>query len=157
MPFTYATARGTNDVTNGSANTLTDHLRTVTGATRQAYFNALHLLGKGAGLTAISGISIELNRYSTPSTVGTGVTPRPRDPGSPAAVLAASHTPTRGTTATLQGVWGMGAAGPGGMVAANPDAKIGLAANGGANGNLDLESKSGTVSLNFEYTLEHEE
>lgn len=155
--FAYSISPGANVATNATANTLTDHLRTASGASRTALFNALYLIGKGAGLTAISGISVELNRYATPSTLGTAITPRPRDPDAQAAVLGANTAPSRGTTATLQLAVGCGAAGPGGWVAPNPDAKIVLEAGGGAQGNADLESKSGTVSLNFEYTLEHEE
>ena len=155
--FVYSIAPAANVATNGSADTDTDHLRFLTTATRAAYFNALYMLGKGAGLTAISGIVARLVRFTTPSTVGAAIVPRPRDPGAQSAVGTPFTGPTVGTTQTLQLAVGCGAAGPGGWVAPNPESQIALDANGGARGNLDLISQSGTVSLNFEYTLEYSE
>ena len=147
MPFVYGTTPSTNFTTNGTANTLTDHVRTLTGPTRAAMFNAIYLIGKGAGLTAISGIAIRANRYSTASTAGSAQTPAPRDPTAPASTITYNTGPTRGTTATTQLAIGCGAAGPGGWVAPNPDSVVLLVAGGGANGNVDFESISGTVSL----------
>jgi hypothetical protein len=155
--FVYATAPGANVATNATPNTLTDHLRTLTGSARQAIITALLLQGKGAGLTALTGIAVQLNRYGTASTSGSAITPQLRQPSAPAAVLTAFTGPTRGTTPTLQLAVGMGAAGPGGWVARDQDSGIALEAGGGAKGNLDLESITGGTSLNFEYTLEHAE
>lgn len=157
MPFFYAIAPGANVVTSGTANTEVDHLRTLTVAGRPAYITGCRAVGKGAALTAISGIIARLFRFATPSTVGTAITPRPRDPGSPAARLTAFTAPTIGGTPTLQEAFGFGAAGPGGWVAEDREAAIALDPAGGANGNLDLISASGTVSLNFEYSLTHAE
>jgi hypothetical protein len=42
-------------------------------------------------------------------------------------------------------------------VAPNPDSNIVLATNGGANGNVDFLSGSGTISLSFDMTVEHSE
>lgn len=155
--FVYSIAPAANVATHATPNTDVDHLRTVTGASRGARIQSCLLQGKGAGLTAISGIIVRLARYSTPSTVGSAITPRPRHPSNPAAGLVACTGPTVGTTQVVQLAIGCGAAGPGGWVAPNPDSVIELEANGGANGNLDLLSQSGTASLNFEYTLEHQE
>lgn len=155
--FVYSLAPGANVTTSGTANTEVDHLRTVTAAARAAFFTALYLIGKGAGLTVISGIVARLYRYATASTLGTTLVARPRDSGAPAARLTAATGPTAGATPTLQLAVGCGAAGPGGWVARTQDDTIALDAGGGANGNLDLESASGTVSLNFEYTLEFAE
>ena len=155
--FMYSISPAANVATNGSADTDTDHLRFLTTATKAAFVNALYLTGKGAGLTAISGIIARLVRFSTPSTVGSAIVPAPRGPGAPAAVGTPFTGPTVGTTQTLQLAVGCGAAGPGGWVAPTPSAQMGMNANGGALGNFDLISQSGTISLNFEYTLEYEE
>lgn len=155
--FVYSTVPGANVATNATPNTETDHLRTVTGASRQALLNALYVIGKGAGLTAISGIVFRFKRFSTASTAGAAITPAPRDPTAPASTITAATAPTAGATPTLQNAIGCGAAGPGGWVAPNPDSQMTMVAGGGANGNVDLFSASGTASLNFEYTLEHAE
>ena len=155
MPFVYQIAPHVNVTTSGTANTEVDHLRTATGATRAAAVTGCYVLGKGAGLTAISGIVIRLRRFATASTVGTAITPSPKDPTAPASTITAATTPTAGVTATQQVAFGCGAAGPGGWVARDRDSEILLVAGGGANGNLDIFSASGTVSLNFEYSTEH--
>lgn len=157
MPFVYAISPATNVSTNATPNTDTDHLRTLTGSTRGAAVTGLFLIGKGAGLTAISGIVVRLARYSTASTSGSSITPRGKAPSNPAAQLTAFTGPTVGTTQTVQQSVGCGAAGPGGWVARDADSAISLEAGGGANGNLDAISQSGTASLNFEYTLEFAE
>lgn len=157
MPFFYSIAPGANVATSGTANTEVDHLRTLTVAARPAYVTGCRVQGKGAGLTAISGIILRLFRFATPSTVGTTITPRPRDAGSVAARLTAFTAPTIGATPTLQEAFGCGAAGPGGWVAEDAEAAIALDPAGGANGNLDLMSASGTVSLNLEYGLTFKE
>jgi hypothetical protein len=156
MPFIYATAAAANVATNATPNTDTDHLRLLTVAAKGAGIKALYLIGKGAGLTAISGIAARLVRYGTPSTVGAAITPSPRGTIG-AASLTALTAPTVGATPLQQLVIGCGAAGPGGWVAPDVDSQISLDANGGANGNLDLLSSSGTAALNFQYSLEHAE
>lgn len=157
MPFIYGVSLATpgNYATNSTINTDTDHLRALTVATRPASVNAIYLLGKGAGLTAISGIIIRVARFSTPSTVGTAAQIRPRDPAAPAATTTWFTAPTVGTTQIQQLVVGCGAAGPGGWVAPTADSQIYLEANGGADGNLDLISQSGTISLNFEMSVDY--
>lgn len=160
MPAGYSLIgadNATNYTTSGTANTEVDHLRTLTVAARGAAFTGLYVAGKGAGLTAISGIAFRLKRFSTASTVGSALTPHPKDPLAAAAQLTAFTAPTLGTTATIVLFIGCGAAGPGGWVAPNPDQAIVLSANGGANGNLDLFSVSGTASLNFEWGMEEQE
>ena len=153
MPFVYATAPSANVATNGTINTDTDHLRFLTAAAKSATVKALYIIGKGAGLTAISGIAIRLVRQATPSTVGGAITPAPRGTVG-AASLTAFTAPTVGSTPTQALVVGCGAAGPGGWVAPDADSQIALDAAGGANGNLDMISSSGTLSLNFQDTIE---
>lgn len=157
MPFVYNIGPSANVATNGTANTDTDHLRLLTAAARTASVQGFTMGGKGAGLTAISGIVLRLVRFATASTAGSTITPRPRGPSSPAAGLTAFTGPTVGTTQTLQATGYCGAAGPGGWVARDADSCIQLEAGGGANGNLDAISQSGTVALNFEYSIEHNE
>lgn len=156
MPFIYATAPSANVATNATPNTDTDHLRVLTVAAKGAAIKALYLIGKGAGLTAISGIAARLIRLATASTSGSAITPSPRGTVG-AAALTGFTAPTIGATPLQQLVIGCGAAGPGGWVAPDVDSAIALDANGGANGNLDLISSSGTASLNFQYSLEHAE
>ena len=156
MPFVYATAPAANVAANATPNTDTVHLRLLTVAAKSAQVKALYLIGKGAGLTAISGIAVRLVRQATASTVGTAITPAPRGTIG-AASLTAFTGPTVGATPTQALVIGCGAAGPGGWVAPDLDSGIALDAAGGANGNLDLISSSGTASLNFQFTVEHAE
>lgn len=157
MPFGYSISPATNVTTNATPNTDTNHLRTVTAAARSAWITGLALVGKGAGLTAISGIVVRMTRFATASTSGSAITARPDDPANPAARTTAATGPTSGATPTVPKVAGCGAAGPGGWAARDLDHAIAMEANGGANGNLDLISQSGTASLNFEYTLEFQE
>lgn len=154
--FIYATAPVANVATNATPNTDTNHLRVLTVAAKGAMLKALYLIGKGAGLTAISGIATRIVRQGTASTVGSAITPAPRGTVG-AASLTAFTGPTVGATPLQQCVVGCGAAGPGGWVAPDFDSGITLDANGGANGNADVISQSGTAGLNFQYTLEHGE
>lgn len=155
--FTYSSAPGANVTTNGSANTDQDHLRTLTQSARTVILKLLRLTGKAAAKTSLSSIQVYIRRYTTPSTVGSGLTPRPRAPSSPAADLTAFTGPTVGTTVTLVGTVGCGAAGPGLWNAQDASSPVQLECGGGAKGNFDLVSQSGDTSLNFEYEMEHEE
>lgn len=155
--FIYNSAPGANITTNGSANTDTDHLRVLTQSARSVLVKALRLMGKGAGLTSLSGIQLYLRRYTTASTAGSGLTPRPSAPSAPAADLTAFTGPTVGATVTLVKAVGCGAAGPGAWVAEDDKSAIQLETGGGAKGNLDLVSQSGSTGLNLEYDLVHEE
>jgi len=142
--------------TNGTATTLTDHIRFLTVSPRACNIQGVYLQGRGAGLTAISGIMLRFQRFATASTSGTSATPHPRDAGQQAAVTTPFTLPTIGSGAVAtQLVIGCGAAGPGGWVAPNPDSYISLATGGGANGNGDFVSGSGTISLGFDMTIEH--
>lgn len=157
---TLATAESTTVMTpmfttNSSANTTTDHIRWLTVSPRPANIQACYVIGRGGGLTTISGISFRFMRFATASTVGTAASIRQRDPGAQNAITTAFTLPTIGSTPTLQLTFGCGAAGPGGWVSPNPDSVIYLATGGGANGNVDLLSGSATVSLNFDASVEH--
>lgn len=116
--------------------------------------------GRGAGLTAISGIAYRLKKFpTTGSSGGTGITPTPRDIGAQAAKSTAGAGTGGGTAAVTSGtgtpvyVGGClsGAAGPGGWTAANDDAMPKL--EGSANQSIDLFSASALASLNYEFKL----
>ena len=119
MPMVYNISLATqaNVATNATPNTENETFFVKAGV-RNAALQAMYVLGKGAGLTAISGIVFRIVKWGTASTAGTGITPAPRDPGMQAAKQTAASAPTLGTTRTNFGpVFGCGAAGPGGWVA----------------------------------------
>lgn len=153
----YNTSPPANVATSGTANTDADHLRILTVSPRMAFVRALYLKGKGAGLTAISGIEASLKRFATASTVGAAITPQPQDARGAAAVTTFFTGPTIGATPTIALSVSCGASGPSGWVAQDRDDEIVLEGAGGANGNLDLISQSGTISLNFGYSIRHGE
>lgn len=159
MPFYYRTSPTADVVTSASANTLVDHLRTLTVG-RDVEFMKLDLLGKGAAQPTITGIEISLIRYTTASTVGSAIVPSPGNKDMPVATLTPFTGPTAGTTLIYQWNGGMMSSGQGGFQPIDPNMDDAIFCNngGGAGGNLDLESQTeGTVALNFIYTLTHRE
>ena len=157
--FVYESSLATagNLTTNGTANTETEtfRLNAVTQG-RNVALQSIYLIGKGAGLTAISGIALRVITWGTGATVGTAITPAPKDQNAPAASATAASRPTAGTTRTNRIVIGCGAAGPGGWVAPNPDSTIAIRASATPQ-SIDGLDVSGTVSLNFEFSFEHQE
>lgn len=157
--FVYESSLATagNLTTNGSANTETETFRLNAIANgRNVGLQAVYLIGKGAGLTAISGISMRIITWTTGATAGTTITPSPKDINGPAATATAASRPTAGTTRTNRIVFGCGAAGPGGWVAPNPDSLI-MIRGQATPYSIDGLDVSGTVSLNFEFSFEHQE
>lgn len=154
MVYTSSLATAGNLTTNGSANTETDAFFLKAGV-RNAALQAVNLIGKAAGLTSISGIVMRMIKWGTASTAGVAMTPTPKDPGMQAAKATAASRPTSGTTRVNRGIFGCGAAGPGGWVAPNPDS-VELLEGGGAL-SIDGMDASGTVSLNYEFSIEHQE
>lgn len=169
MPFVYATSSVQNFgsttqgmQTSGTANTEIDAFFIKPG-TRNIGIQALYVGGKGAGLTAISGIAYRLKKWTTTaSSAGTAAVPAPRDIG----MQAAKATAATGATAqgaVTSGTGGptfllgivSGAAGPGGWVAPNADSLPTL--EGSAAQSIDLFSASGTASLFYDFTIEHVE
>lgn len=155
MPMVYTLALATpgNSATNSSANTENPTWTAKPGA-RNVALQAMYVTGKGAGLTAISGIIHRLRTYGTASTSagGTAITPTPKDPGMQAATAVCFSNQTLGSTPKNNVVFGSGAAGPGGWVAPNPDSVI--LVQGSAALSVDAVNASGTVSLNFEWSAE---
>jgi hypothetical protein len=150
-----------NYTSSGSANTPIDFLFIKPGATRPVGLLSLRTQGKGAGLTALSGIEIRVEQWtSTAASGGTSTTPAPVNNLAPAAAASMGMGAGGGTGAVVSGTGGpnfvggcgMGASGPGGWVAPNPDAPPLL--DGNANKSTDLFSASGTVSMNFGFSGE---
>jgi len=157
MPFMYSVAAGANYASHATPNTEDAYLA-LRQATRNFNLTALLVQGKGAGLTALSGISHRVKRWTTAGSGGTALTPAPRRIGTTASTTAADKQTalTPGTVSgVLQLVIGCGAAGPGGWVARDEDSKITVEAGG--SDELAAYSASGTASLNFEAAAEIEE
>ena len=152
----YKTSLATAGVltTNGSANTETDAWFLKAG-TRNAMLQSVSVIGRGGGLTAISGIAFRIIKFGTASTSGTSMTPAPADPGYQAAKATSASRPTAGSTRTNKHIFGCGAAGPGGWVAENPDTMEVLEGSGALS--LDMMDVSATVSLTYEFSLTHQE
>ena len=118
MPMVYTISLAT--AGNSTATTSETDVFFVKAGARNVALQSVYLIGKGAGLTAISGIAMRIIKWGTASTAGTSITPTPKDPGMQAAKATSASAPTSGTTRTQHVVFGCGAAGPGGWVAPNP-------------------------------------
>lgn len=154
MVYRVALATAGNTTTNATPATENETMFVKAGV-RNAALQAFYAMGKGAGLTAISGIIHRIINWATASTSGTGITPKPSDPGMQAAKATAASAPTAGSTRTQHMSIGCGAAGPGGWVAPNPDSLILL--EGGGAPSIDALNASGTASLPFEWSAEFQE
>lgn len=159
MAFVYGVAPSpaTFLSTNGTANTETVNLA-FRQATRNVDIQSFYVIGRGGGLTAISGIAFRLRRWTTAGTGGTSVTPAPRRIGTTASttVVDSETAITAGTVSgAYQLIFGCGAAGPGGWVAPNVDSMVNI--EGGSSDEIDVNSISATVSLNFEISAEIQE
>jgi hypothetical protein len=152
--FVYGLSLATpgNTSCSGSAGTETGTFSTKPGSARNVALQAFYSTGKGAGLTAISGIIHRCVSFATASTAGTAITPTPRDPGAQAAKQTAVSGQTVGQTRTNHWCIGHGAAGPGGWVAPNVDSMPIQPAS--SIGSIDTINASGTASLNFEWSAE---
>lgn len=148
--------------TSATPSTEIDVFSTKAGA-RNAGIYSLRAQGRGAGLTALSGISLNVKLWTTASTAGTALTPSPNIKSSTAATAVPRIGTGGGVNAvtpgsgggTYRGGIGFGASGPGGWVAPNPDAVLGL--DGSDAGSYDLYSISGTPSMLYEFWQEHQE
>jgi hypothetical protein len=162
MPLVYTSSLATpgNSTTSGTPGTETDavYLKPASAVpARNVLLQAAYVIGKGAGLTAISGIVFRIIRATTASTAGTATTPNPKDAGMQAATAVASTGGTISTTGrTNHVIFGCGAAGPGGWVAPNPDSVIAVT-SAATQPSVDLLAASGTASLGFEFSVEHQE
>jgi len=162
MPMCYTSSLATpgNSACSGTPNTETSaiYLKPASAVpARNIMLQAAYLIGKGAGLTAISGIVGRIIRCTTASTSGTATTPSPKDAGMQASTAtAATGGTTSSTGRTNHVVFGCGAAGPGGWVAPNPDSMI-YVTSAATQPSVELVVASGTASLNYEFSVEHQE
>jgi hypothetical protein len=148
--YTISPATAGNLTTNGTPATETDAFFVKAGSGRDCQLQKIDVVGKGAGLTSLSGIAFRLCKFSTASTSGTGMTPAPTDVGAQAAKCTSASRPTAGSTRTNRAVFGCGAAGPGGWIPARPEAAETLEA--GFAGSIDMMDISGTASLVYEFS-----
>src|SRR5690349_12670842 len=134
MPFVYAVegAPATPYATHATPNT-EDPTLVIRQATRGVDLQAIYVLGRGAALTAITGIGYRVRRWTTAGSGGTSITPAPRRIGTTAATTAADKV-TAITAGTVSGAYqlsfGCGAAGPGGWVARDADSALHLEGGG---------------------------
>lgn len=154
MPFVYSIDSGVTYTSHATPNT-EDPTIVIRQATRGVDLQGIYVLGRGAGLTAISGIGYRVRRWTTAGTGGTALTPNPRRVGTTASTTAADKQ-TAITAGTVSGAYqvsfGCGAAGPGGWVARDADSAIHL--EGGGADELDINSISGTASLSHQVSCE---
>lgn len=149
MSYYYSVAES--HTTNGTANTESNVFRSATGTTREAHWS--RLLAGASGAAADAQIWLKFWRMSTPSTVGTAETPKPHDNSHPAAVTTVNLGATTGTKETNPSAQlAFNSRAMVQWVALNPDECHSLAANGGANGNIDLLSESSLASSVVKYT-----
>lgn len=162
MPMVYTSSLATpgNSTCSGTPGTEVGTIMLKPAAAvpaRNVMLQAVYVIGKGAGLTAISGISFRIMRATTASTAGTATTPAPKDAGMQAATAVAATGQTISSTGrTNHVVFGCGAAGPGGWVAPNPDSVI-TVTSAATQPSVDVLNTSGTASLNYEFSAEHAE
>lgn len=154
MPFVYSIDSGVTYTSHATPST-EDPTIVIRQATRGVDLQGIYVLGRGAGLTAISGIGYRVRRWTTAGTGGTSVTPSPRRIGTTASTTAVDKQSaiTAGTVSgAYQVSFGCGAAGPGGWVARDADSAIHLEA--GSSDELDINSISGTASLSHQVSCE---
>ncbi len=165
MPMVYTSSLATpgNSACSGTPNTETCTFSIRPAAAvpaRNVLLQAAYVIGKGAGLTAISGIVFRIIRATTATvtTGGVATTPNPKDAGMAAATATAvtGATTISSTGRTNHVIFGCGAAGPGGWVAPNPDSVVALL-SASTVPSADIVAASGTASLNYEFSAEHME
>ena len=154
MVYRTSLATAGNLQTSATPNTETEAFFLKAGV-RSATFTALAMVGKGAGLTSLSGIVMRVIRWGTASTGGTPMTPTPLDPGMQAAKATAASRPSSGSTRTNCLITGCSGTNLGGWT--RPNMFSGTVLEGGSALSLSGMDASGTASLNYEFALDHEE
>jgi len=160
MPLYYGDVPGALQTTNGSANTTNDCFFIKPGSARTVWLVALNFIGRGAGLTAITGLAYRVEQWTTTASAGgTGITPAPLDPGYQAAKHTCGYSASAVTPGTggplLKLAVGSSATGPLPWVAPNQDQAP--SAEAGANQSIDVFNISGGLSLNFEMSATAQE
>ena len=159
MPFVYTVegAPATPYATHVTPNT-EDPTLVLRQATRGFNIVSIAVHGRGAALTAITGIGYRLRRWTTAGIGGTAITPNPKRVGTTAATTAVDKVTaiTPGTiSGAYQGAFGCGAAGPGGMMARDEDSKIHIEA--GSADEININSVCGVASMLHHVSAEIEE
>jgi hypothetical protein len=154
MPMVYGFdgAPATPYTTHATPNT-EDPTLVLRGGARNADVQAIYVQGRGASLTAITGIGYRIRRWTTAGTGGTAVVGSPRRAMGAgvftACLITAADKVSAITAGTVSGVYQLafscGAAGPGGWVAPNPDSTICI--EGGSSDELDINSVCGVTAM----------
>lgn len=148
-PFVYAVegAPATPYATHATPNT-EDPTLVLRQAVRGFDIQSLLAQGRGAALTAITGIGYRLRRWTTVGTGGTAITPSPRRVGTTASTTAADKV-TAITPGTVSGAYQLAfscsGSGPGGWVARDSDSAIHV--EGGGADEIDVNSVCGVASM----------
>lgn len=154
MPYGYTLQSSTLALapvtTNGTTNTETDHLFIKPGNTKVS-INGLRLQGMGNALTTLNGLSTNWKNWTTASTVGTAMTPRPDSiSGALAALATAAGAPTAGSGGgTYKGGFGCSGSSPAFWTPQTVDQMIDMI--GGYAGSCDLNSVAVALSLAFHW------
>lgn len=159
MPFVYGLVPGVTQTTSGTPSTETTGMQLIplaVTATRTLRFIGFYIHGKGAGLTAISGISFRVKMMSAFSSGGTTVNPTARDSGvsaqAPDAWIGRRDGTTDGAVTSTTLVIGCGAAGASGWFSPGPASDIVKQYVGGEG--LEIRVASGLASMNYEESAE---
>jgi hypothetical protein len=139
--------------TSGTTNTEVDHLFVKAGNTA-VHINGLRLQGMGNALTNLNGLSVNFKNWTTASTAGTAMTPRPVSIQSNVTALAtAGGAPTAGSGGgTYKGGFGCSGSSPSFWTAQTMDQWIDLPGAGA--GSVDLYSVAVALSLAFHWWLD---
>jgi len=125
---------------------------------RNLYLERMDVVGRASALTTISGMAFRIATFTTASSGGTAFTPTSAD-------VTANETATgvgaSGQTVSVTGrkqhaIFGCGAAGPGGYVAAAPDKRVVITPNATAP-SIDAVHVSTTAGLTYEWSFQHSE
>ena len=149
MPFYYNVDTGANYTSHATGNT-EDPTIVLRQTTRGMDLMAMLAKGKAASATTISGMAINVRRWTTVGSGGTTVTPAPTRIGTTASTVAVDKVSAI-TAGTVSGAYvtslGFSKAGPGGWVARDQDDACHLEA-GGAD-EFDLNSICGETAQLF--------
>jgi hypothetical protein len=111
--------------------------------------------GRGAALTALTGIGYRVRRWTTVGSGGTTVVGSPRRVGTTASTTGHDKVSAI-TPGTVSGAYqlgiGCGASGPGGWVAQNEDARIHV--EGGGSDELNINSVAGVTAMLHHVSVE---
>lgn len=130
---------------------------TTNAGTRSLRVMGLYVHGRGAGLTAISGLSFRLRAHTADYTGGTSITETPRDPGAPSLMNGSALSnrydeAQNGNPTTTHLSIGCGAAGASGWFASSVLAMPSLDVV--VFGEFGIHVASGLASMSFEESIE---